>query len=415
MDRQILQRESPAADAAGLLIRIGFGLLVLVAPFSALFFRRAFVILVPIGAFLIVISAVLIDVRGYFEKLRAVVLSPIGLICVGIGLWTAMSLIWTPFPGPAGERAFRTLGNAVIALIGCAALPDRMRLSNLNLLTIGVALAAVTLVFGALLGPSALRLVEAPDAPTYPRAAIAAGVLVWPALAWTITRGRDIEGILLIGACGVAAIASGSPAAAIVLFSGLLVYLSARSRQRMTGIVLAWSLAAIVLLAPLGALLAQWLSQTLALGTGHWLTQIGLWGDIIAQQPVRLLTGHGFDTLGHARMAGLVSPQAPLGLLPELWYDLGLVGGAGVALLIFFGMRALGAPSPHVAAASLAVTTSVILFMIIDPTSTQQWWLSVCVLASITMTAVLHGQYRTRRPRAPLIGRFGLRQSKETL
>lgn len=405
MERQFLDRESPAADAAGLLIRIGFGLLVLVAPFAALFFRRAFVILVPIGAFLIVISAVLIDVRLFFNKLRDAVLSPIGLIAIGIGLWITMSLIWTPFPGSAGERTFRTLGNAVIALIACVALPDRMRLSNLNLLTIGVALAAVTLVLAALLGPSVLQIIQAPDAPTYPRAAIAAGVLVWPALAWTITRGRDIEGILLMGACGVAAIASGSPVAAIVLFAGLLVYLSARSRQQMTGKVLAWVLAGIVLLAPLFAMLCYGISQSFSFSSTHVMSQIGLWAETIQQQPARLLTGHGFDTLGRARAAGLVNTLAPMGLLPELWYDLGLPGGLGLSAVVFFGIRALGAPSPQVAAASLAVATSVLLFMIVDPTSMQQWWLSVCVVASITMTAVHHGQYRTRRPRALVNGR----------
>lgn len=145
----------------------------------------------------------------------------------------------------------------------------------------------------------------------------------------------------------------------------------------------------------------------LQLSPTHLLSQIGAWSTVIALQPERLLTGHGFDTIHRARLAGLVDAQAPTGLLPEIWYDLGLPGALALAVLVFLAFQALARGPVHVAAAALAVCSSVLVFLIIDPTATQQWWLSVCVVVAITMTAVYHEQYRTRRPRAvmPLAGR----------
>jgi hypothetical protein len=396
------RHDNPAADAAGLLLRIGFAVLVLAAPFAALFSRRAFVVLVPVGALLILVAALVKDPRAYVQKFRDVLLSPVGLIVVAFCTWMVMSLAWTPFPATAAERAFRTLGNAFMAVAVCTALPERMRSSNLNLMSLGIALATVALVLGALVGSGLLNMFSM-EGPMFSRAAIAAGVLVWPALAWTITRGRDMEGLLLIAACGIAAIASTSTAAAVVLFAALLVFLLVRTNIASAKVLsLLW--AAVIVLAPALALLARFVSTQLMLAPGHLITQAGLWADVIAQQPVRLLTGHGFDTLQRARSAGLVGSEAPLGLLPELWYDLGALGAVGLAAAVFLAMRQLArAPTP-IAAASLAVVSAILLFLIIDSTATQQWWLSITVVAAITMTAVHHGQYRTRRPRASFAG-----------
>lgn len=393
-------RETPAADAAGLLVRIGFGILVLIAPFAALFSRRSFVVLVPVGALLIAVAALVNDGGAYLKRLRAALLSPIGVVCLLFSLWVLLSLAWAPFPGAAAERAFRMFGNMALATAVCAALPERMRSSNLNLMSLGVAAATVTLVAVTIVGTLSDRFLANPEAPTLPRAAIAAGVLVWPALAWTITRGRDIEGLLLIAACGVAALASGSGAAAVVLFTALFVFLAARANTAATGKALAGFWAAVIMLAPMLPPAARFLAAANQLAPSHFLSQIGYWAGVMAQQPVRLITGHGYDTLNRARAAGLVDPQAPTGMLPELWYDLGIAGALGLAAAVYLGLNALTRLPVHVAAAAMAVVSSVLTFLILDATATQQWWLSIVSVAAITMVAVLHGQYRTRRPAA---------------
>jgi hypothetical protein len=127
---------------------------------------------------------------------------------------------------------------------------------------------------------------------------------------------------------------------------------------------------------------------------------MGLWVRPIADAPLRLVTGHGFDTLYRARAVQVIDPRAPAGLLSEAWYDLGILGVIMIAAIIYFGIQALVRLVPHVAAAALAVIAGIFVFMVIDPTATQAWWLSVCVVVVIMMVAVTNGQHRTIRPSA---------------
>src|SRR5690349_5098735 len=88
----------PSADAAAMLRRVGFGLLFFAIPVSALFARRAVVIVAPV-AVLLILLAVLLDggSREPTRKLRAVIGSQAGLAGCMLLFWTALSLLWTPF------------------------------------------------------------------------------------------------------------------------------------------------------------------------------------------------------------------------------------------------------------------------------------------------------------------------------
>jgi len=394
--------DSPAADAAGLLLRIGFGILVMAAPVAAIFSRRAFVVLVPVGAFLIVISALIADAGQVFRKGRDLLASTVGLAALAYALWLLLSLLWTPFPGTSAERAFRLLGNVALACAVVMALPQRMRTTNLHLMSIGVAFATLALVVVSVLGPGTFRFLANSEAPTLGRAAIAISAMVWPAVCWTNTRGRDQQGVALIAACGIAILASGSMDAAIVLVTAMLVFLAARVNAPRAARLLSGVLALAVLLAPALALLGRLASEALKLSPGHVLSAIGVWLGPIGDKPVKLITGHGFDTLYRARAVHLVDARAPAGLLSEVWYDLGLPGAVILAAVLFFGLRALARLAPHVCASALAVSSAIFVFMVIDPTATQAWWLSVCVVVSVMMVAVNNGQHRTARPAATI-------------
>lgn len=394
--------DSPAADAAGLLLRIGFGLLVMVAPVAALFSRRAFVVLVPVGALLLGAAALLREGSGLAHRLREALFSPIGMTALGCAIWCILSLAWTPFPGPAGERLLRTLGIAAMALVVVGALPIRMRATNLHLMTLGVAAATLALIVAAILGPSALRFLRDPETPTLGRAAAAAGVMVWPAVAWTLTRGRDGQAFSLIAVCGVAIAASGSLDAALVMILSLAVFLGARSLPSLTGRALSLAFPAAVMLTPAFAFAARALARMLGLRPDHDITELGFWADVIAAQPARLVTGHGFDTALRARLAGMVNPNAPGGLIPDVWYDLGLLGAVGLALALFLLFRSLATLPQPVASSALAVATAVTAFAIMDPTALQVWWLNVVVIAALMLVAVENGQYRTSRPAAAM-------------
>ena len=391
--------DNPAADAAGLLLRIGFGILVLVAPVAAVFSRRAFVVFVPVGCLLIAASAIVLDTGGLFRRVREAVVSPLGVAIIVFAGWLTLSLAWTPFPGPASERAFRTIGNGLMALAVASALPERMRASNLHLMTIGVALATLALSLSAFVGPL-LRLTQNTEAPTFARAAVAASVMVWPAVAWTFLRGRDWQGLALVAVSGIAAAASGSVEAALTLIAALLVFLAARINARIASRILAYLAGIILLLAPAFAFIARSMAEAWKLAPTSVLSETGLWAAQIAREPVRLITGHGFDTSHRAQIAGLVNPSAPDGLIPMLWYDLGLPGVVLCAIAVCSALLNLGRLSQPIAPAAMAALVACFVFAMLDSTATQAWWLSVCVVVCVMLMAVRNGQYRTTRPAA---------------
>ncbi|WP_421021913.1 hypothetical protein, partial [Klebsiella pneumoniae] len=70
-------------------------------------------------------------------------MSPAFLAGLLIVAWAALSLVWTPFPGPAMERLANLVATIALTLLAYFALPDRMRSANLYLLPLGVAAAAI--------------------------------------------------------------------------------------------------------------------------------------------------------------------------------------------------------------------------------------------------------------------------------
>jgi hypothetical protein len=137
----------PAADAAKLLRRLGFAILMLALPVAALLFRRGAVVLVPVGIALIIIATVLDGAhRKLGETAREAATAPAGLAAGLLLLWGALSLLWTPFQAPASERFLSVVATLALGAAGYLALPDRMRAANLYLLPIGAGLAALTAI-----------------------------------------------------------------------------------------------------------------------------------------------------------------------------------------------------------------------------------------------------------------------------
>ena len=95
----------PALDAAALLRRIGFFGLFVVLPVLAQVARRASVILAPIAVILLIIASV-IDrrQRPVRPATYRLLTAPAFLAGMLVVLWSALSLTWTPFLGPALER-----------------------------------------------------------------------------------------------------------------------------------------------------------------------------------------------------------------------------------------------------------------------------------------------------------------------
>ena len=98
----------PAEQAAQLLFRIGFGIICIVLPLSAIVSRRALVVVAPIGVLVLISAALMMKARsGPIRRISAAMASPAGLAGLFLLGWSALSLAWTPYPGPGAERLSR--------------------------------------------------------------------------------------------------------------------------------------------------------------------------------------------------------------------------------------------------------------------------------------------------------------------
>ena len=160
---------------------------------------------------------------------------------------------------------------------------------------------------------------------------------------------------------------------------------------------------ALVLAAPVLPFLMR-PSAKLMLGASHPRVEaIRTWAKIVTDDPGRLITGHGLDTAMRAKLAGLVPPQTPSGMLFEVWYDLGFLGAFALALILALAIRGTG--KLHAGAAPGALMTLMVAFTlaIMGQASAQAWWLIGLALTAIMVIAVDHGQYRTTRPRSQIV------------
>ena len=177
----------PAADAAGLLRRLGFAILMLAMPLAALITRRGVVALAPIGVALLVIASVLDgepSAAGDAERDRRVrrrhgIRAPVRLVRP-VARLDALSRA----RGGTARQLAATLG---VVFAGYLALPDRMRSANLYLLPVGVAVAAVAAIGLGLFGSGGGWAFKA-DGQSLARGLVVLVLFVWPSVAWLRSR-----------------------------------------------------------------------------------------------------------------------------------------------------------------------------------------------------------------------------------
>lgn len=395
-------RIDPAADAAALLRRLGFAILVFAVPIAAMGARRSTVILVPIGTALLVLAALLDGANAsYVRMLRQGFASPAGLSALLLVGWSALSIVWTPFPETALEKIVNIVGTVAVAVAGIASLPERMRSSNLYLVPVGAGLAAIAAVGVELYRRSAGS--HPTDADSLERGLVILSVAVWPGVAWLASRARLASAAALIVLAALAAIISGDRAPIAAMIAGMAVYGVARVSPRAAIRILMGLLPAILALAPLFPFLFRPFLKAFHGPLYPGATALRIWADVMGSEPVRLITGHGLDTSIRARFVGLLPTGAPQTFPFEIWYELGLVGALAAAAALFFALA--GAARLHAALIPgvLAAYASAFTVACVGTANAQAWWLSALGAVVLTFVAVERGQFRTRRPDAPLL------------
>lgn len=382
----------PAANAAAVLLRLGFAIFALVIPSAALMSRWVIVVLVPIGAVLIILAALLrSDPARLSERSLALLTNGPGLAGVMLAIWAAMSLAWTPIPTEAMEKLSKTLGVVILGFFAVIALPPRMRATNLHLITIGVALGATLILVGSVSALAERPLLRFPAA-TPERVTVLLTVLGWVGAAWMIIKNRNRLAIALI-ALVIAAIVLGPTRAALLPLVASLIALSiAWNNPERAGRLIGFGFAGFILFLPL----------LTGLGAVAGVEGMDRWWATIMADPQRIIAGRGFDAGNAARAAGLFSGNQPVSLVSDLWYDLGLLGAVFLALVIAATFQLAGRLGYELAPAAIAAISAAVTFAILDRAATQTWWFNGLAVFAIVLMSVERGRYRTVRPRAML-------------
>ena len=398
--------DDPAADAAVLLIRLGLAVLAFAVPLSAVVFRRALFPLFPVGTGLLLLAATLVPRPPVLRRLRRGLHSRAGLGGLALLGWSALSLLWTPFPFDASQRWSQEAGTLLLVVLTAALLPERTRTSNLYLFPLGLAAAALATFVAALAGPETLGSFQASDS-TLERAVISLVMLAWPAMCALAIRERwAAAGWLAVGTA-LAAMAAWTSIALAALALGALVFAIATLNPACVGLVLGFFVAMLILVAPALPLVFDPIAAGLADVLGGRLPALNdaaqalhVWGALVLQEPLRLLTGHGFDMITRAVVSGFIPADAPRSLLFEIWYELGLVGALATALLFFGALASAGKAPQALAPFLLAEITTGFVISIWEMDATQLWWIMLLGVVSVVFATVIRGQYRTDRPRA---------------
>lgn len=393
----------PALDAALLLRRIGFATLAVALPLASLVSRRAAVVLTPIGVILLVIAALIEAPQEFRHKLRISITSRPGLILLSLVAWAILSLVWSPYISSASEKAANLSLAIGLGFAGAAALPERMRASNLNLAALGAGLAALFALLLLLIeafGPVDSR--AANEAGSVERGVSVVLIMSWPALAWLLSRERGLTALGLALVVGMLALSRYEDGEATAMLFGAIAFGAVSANRALGSRLVGSALGGLIMIAPMLPFLLLPLLRISPDAFRNFAIGLDVWADIISSRPIQLITGHGLDTVLRGRTTGALPSEAPLTILFEIWYELGLVGALTSSLCLYFAVRAAGHMPGALAAGGVAAYTTAFALAAFGFASFQPWWLMTLTAVALLFTAIARGQYRTERPVAPL-------------
>jgi hypothetical protein len=186
------------------------------------------------------------------------------------------------------------------------------------------------------------------------------------------------------------------------LAAGAVIFAITAVDARFGARLAAVAIAGLLLLAPLLPFLLKPLAVALLRADAPVVESLEVWRSVVMSEPVRLITGHGFETALRARFAGLLSPQAPQTLLFEIWYDLGVVAVVAGATALYLAARLAGRNHPLLVPGMMAAFASAFAFACLGIGVAHVWWLTALAVMMLMFVAAERGQFRTDRPKAIL-------------
>lgn len=371
----------PALAVSGLLTRLGLFLLVVPTPLVAMASRRAVSVLVPIAAAMLMLAAGLDGRLGLaLVRFGRILLLPAGLAVMVLLGWAGFSLSWTPAVRMApGHLSGLVLALALFAAtIACVA--ERVRGSDVNLIPVGVAIAAVVLTVEVALGPEP-RILNAQ------RAALLIALLAWPGFTALMVRRRTWMALVL-GALVLVVLWQVHDLVVLAGFlAGLVIFLVAQGRPDRALLLLGTKALGLLAFAPvIGSLMAEHGGRLLPRDGDELMA---IWRDVTHSLWIQPVGGFGFDaSLGLVRGPGGALLGSPRNAALQIWLELGLVGvglsGLAIALGCLAVRRLARAARPPV----LAAMTVALVAMFSGLASWQVWWVMMLGLTAISLAFV---------------------------
>lgn len=403
-------RDSVAADAGQLLVRLGLVIILVGLPVAGLVSFGAIYALLPVGGGSILCGTAIAAPAHGLRRLWAALLTPLGATAVFLTAWAALSLLWTPFPALAGAKLFQMVAPAAIAVAVAASLPEKTRSFDLYLVPTGVAVAAAGALALVFFGPSSFWEGSGLDETLLERTVITLVVLVWPALGALALREHWITAAGLAVLVAFVALVDLARVALAAMGAGAFVFALAMSAPARVARALATASAGAILLAPLVPF-----ALVLAFGAvGEVPPPISAWQETISGHWLRLVTGHGLELANIGRSLGFVPTDAPRSLLFVVWYDLGAPGAAALAFLTALAFTAAGKIASFLGPALLAGLAAVMVFAGLGVAVAQIWWLTLLACAAIACALVGEAAPRTLRPGAVEIADDGEAEAEAT-
>lgn len=390
------QLDDPAAGAAQFMIRLGLVVLAIGVPLAAVWSRRFPITLVPVGAAVMMAGALLAPDRRLLRPLQNGLLTPVGAAALVLVLWAGLSVVWSPLFGPAGERYFKTIATLALAAFAITVLPPRMRTSNLYLFPLGVGAAAIGAIITAIITGEWFSLTHDYEMVSLDRAALSLAALAWPAIGALAVRERWISSAVVAFAALAAVAVIGSDLALMGLGGGAIVFALAWMRPRATAVVLAVIVGLLILGAPALAILFDRLSPLT--GELPFTDAAAAWAGVIERNPLRALTGHGFDSAARGFVTRYLPADAPRGAIFATWFDLGLIGALASAVLVVRAFLAAAHLPAPMGAFMIAGFATIVVIAVAGAVALQMWWLNFLCVVAVGYAVMMRGQYRTSRP-----------------
>ena len=391
----------PARDAARLLGWIGLAVLMVGAPLVGVLSRRALFVLLPVGAGVMVAAFLLSVSNDGLRALREAFREPIGLGALFLVSWSALSLVWTPFPSLAAPRFLETVTIALFALLIIAHMPERRARPTLYLLPAGLAVTGLATLGMALFGPASFRGGTEFDPSLLERSILTLLVLVWPALGALCAFGRWRLAMALAALVAGVATAAVASIAMAVFALGAVSFALAVTDARRAALGAAIVFGGIVLLAPVLPFALAPLAKAIPMVGHSTIAAMEDWRGIITDAPVRLLTGHGLDTARQGVDLAILPGHTPRSILFEIWHELGLLGAAAAALVFALGLMAASNAAPLVAPALLAGIVTTLAIAIFGVATAQVWFVALASLQAVAFGLLCRS---SRGGAAPSIG-----------